>query len=67
MQQYPTSVRLPAELREWIEERSYRHIRSLSAEIVAVLDAVRRGEQHDEGFKHFASPFHRVTPRGEGA
>lgn len=51
----PTSVRLPADLKEWLEERSIRHFRSQNSELVAILDALRKGEENDpEGFRRFA-------------
>jgi len=51
----PTSIRLPAELKEWLEQRSIRHFRSQNSELVAILEALRMGEQDDEGFCRFAS------------
>lgn len=47
-------IRLPEDLREWIEDRSNRNFRSMNKEIVAILSALRRGEEDDpEGFGKF--------------
>lgn len=51
-------VRMPANLKEWLEDRSIRNFRNANAEIVAILAAVREGEETDapgEGFRPFAS------------
>lgn len=55
---HSTSIRLPNELRAWAETRSIRNYRSLSAEIVAILTAVRCGEIEMNGFERLANPSH---------
>ncbi|MCJ2873931.1 Arc family DNA-binding protein [Agrobacterium sp. 33MFTa1.1] len=51
---YP--VRLPADLKEWLETRSIRNHRSINKELVAVLSAVREGEKTGSGFEKLANP-----------
>lgn len=54
----PTSVRIPADLKDWLEDRSIRHFRSMNAELIAILTALREGEETDaegQGFRRFAS------------
>ena len=52
----PTSIRLPADLKEWVETRSIRNHRSISSEIVAILSAIREGEANGDGFQNLANP-----------
>lgn len=52
----PTSIRLPADLKEWAETRSIRNHRSLNREIIAILSAIREGEKSGAGFDVFANP-----------
>lgn len=52
----PTSVRLSADLKYWVETRSIRNHRSMNAEINAILAAVRHGEEHGSGMECFANP-----------
>jgi plasmid stability protein len=50
-------LRLPEDLKIWVENRSIRHHRSTNKELVAILDALRKGEETDapgEGFHRFA-------------
>lgn len=56
--EYPKlMIRLPQELKQWIEDRSIRNFRSMNAEVLAILDAVRTGEDDDPaGFRRFARP-----------
>ncbi|WP_313193706.1 Arc family DNA-binding protein [Shinella zoogloeoides] len=50
----PTSVRIPADLKGWLEDRSIKNFRSMNAELVAILSALRKGEEDDpEGFAKF--------------
>jgi len=51
---YP--VRLPADLKDWLETRSIRNFRSMNAELVAMLTAIREGEKTGSGFEKFANP-----------
>lgn len=44
-QQAPTPIRLPEELKEWIKERANANLRSVNAEITALLMKVREIEQ----------------------
>ncbi|EKF17161.1 Arc family DNA-binding protein [Nitratireductor pacificus] len=53
---HSTSIRLPIEIKEWAESRSIRNHRSMSAEIVAILSAIRDGEKTGTGFEGFANP-----------
>jgi hypothetical protein len=53
---HSTSIRLPIEIKEWAENRSIRNHRSMSAEIVAILSAIRDGEKAGSGFEKFANP-----------
>jgi len=58
MQIADMKVRLPADLKGWLEMRSIRNHRSMNKEFVAILAAVREGEETDapgEGFRRFAS------------
>lgn len=51
-------IRVPANLKEWLEDRTILNFRSMNAELVAILTAVREGEETDapgEGFRRFAS------------
>lgn len=53
-----TSVRMPSDLKAWLEDRSIKNFRSMNAELVAILTALREGEEADapgEGFRRFAS------------
>lgn len=51
---YP--VRLPADLKQWLETRSIRNFRSRNAELVAILSAIREGEARGSGFEKLANP-----------
>jgi hypothetical protein len=51
---YP--VRLPVDLKEWLESRSVRNFRSMNAELVAMLSAIREGEKTGSGFEKLANP-----------
>lgn len=51
---YP--VRLSADLKKWLETRSIRNFRSMNAELVAMLSAIREGEKSGGGFENFANP-----------
>jgi len=51
---YP--VRLPADLKEWLESRSIRNFRSLNAELVAILSTIRNGEANGSGSEKLANP-----------
>jgi hypothetical protein len=44
-QQTPTPVRLPQELKEWIKSRTGDNLRSVNAEITALLIKVREIER----------------------
>lgn len=56
MQITDMKVRLPADVKAWLESRSIRNFRSMNKELVAILTALRAGEENDpEGFKRFAS------------
>lgn len=52
----PTSIRIPADLKEWLETRSIRNFRSMNAELVAILSAIREGEASGTGFEKLANP-----------
>ncbi|MEQ1938035.1 hypothetical protein ABMA46_07265 [Mesorhizobium sp. CN5-321] len=56
MSNSPTSIRFPEDLKQWAETRSIRNHRSVSAEVVAILTAVREGEETGSGFERFANP-----------
>lgn len=49
-------IRLPEDLKQWAETRSIRNHRSMNSEINAILEAVRRGENHGSGMERFANP-----------
>jgi plasmid stability protein len=52
------TLRLPRDLKDWVEDRSIRHHRSMNKELVAILAAIRAGEETDvpgEGFHRFAT------------
>jgi len=49
-------IRLPEDLKEWMETRSIRNFRSQNAELVAILSALRDGEERGQGFERFANP-----------
>lgn len=49
-------VRLPHDLKAWVETRSIRNLRSMNAEVRAILVAVREGEERGGGFERFANP-----------
>lgn len=54
----PISVRIPADLKQWLEERSIRNFRPMSQELVAILSALRKGEEDDpEGFAKLGTTF----------
>lgn len=58
MQTERASIRMPGDLKAWLETRSIRNFRSLNAELIAILTALRAGEESDpesEGFHRFAS------------
>jgi len=44
-QQTPTPIRLPQELKDWIKSRADANLRSVNAEITALLLKVREIEQ----------------------
>lgn len=44
-QQIPTPVRLPQELKDWIKARAEANLRSVNAEITALLMKAREVEQ----------------------
>lgn len=53
----PTSIRLPDDLKQWLEERSARHFRSQNSELIAILDAIRNGEASDpNSFREHPNP-----------
>jgi plasmid stability protein len=52
----PTSIRIPSDLKEWLETRSIRNFRSMNAELVAILSAIREGEASGTGIEKFANP-----------
>lgn len=54
--QKPFGLRMPADVKTWLETRSIRNFRSMNAEIVAILAAVRAGEDGGGGFEKFANP-----------
>lgn len=56
-----TSIRFPKEIRDWLETRSIRNFRSVGAEVVAILTAVREGEKTGLGFEKFANPSSIIT------
>jgi hypothetical protein len=43
----PTPVRLPGELKTWIKDRATANLRSVNAEIIAILLQVRESERGD--------------------
>lgn len=49
-------IRLPEDLKGWMETRSIRNFRSQNAELVAILSAIREGENTGRGFENFANP-----------
>lgn len=46
----PTSIRITAELKQWIQHKAIDNYRSFNSEIVARLDASRKAEevQHEK-------------------
>jgi hypothetical protein len=49
-------IRLPRDLKDWLEDRSIRNFRAMNAELVAILSTLRKGEDEDpEGFRRFAN------------
>jgi hypothetical protein len=44
----PTPVRLPAELKDWVKARAKKNLRSLNAEIIALLIRAREVEYRQE-------------------
>jgi hypothetical protein len=49
---------IPADLKEWLEDRSVKNFRSTSKELAAILSALRRAEEDDpEGFAKFGTAF----------
>jgi hypothetical protein len=44
-QQAPTPIRLPEELKDWIKARADANLRSVNAEITALLMKARESEQ----------------------
>ena len=55
MQTKELKIRVPADLKDWVEDRSIRNFRKMNAEVLAILTAVRKGEEDDpEGFRRFA-------------
>lgn len=60
-------TRMPADLKAWLETRSIRNFRSMNAEIVAILTAVRDWEKTGLGFKKLANPSGIVTEEAEAA
>lgn len=53
----PISVRIPADLKQWLEERSIRNHRSMNAELVHMLSSLKRGAEAEAVF--VAKPGHR--------
>ncbi len=51
-----TSVRIPFDLKQWLEARSIRNHRSMSKELVAILSVIREGEANGDGFEKLANP-----------
>lgn len=50
-------IRVPEDLKEWLEGRSIRNFRSMNKELVAILASIREGEENDpEGFRRLARP-----------
>jgi len=49
-------IRLPEDLKGWMEARSIRNFRSQNAELVAILSAIREGEKTGSGFEKLANP-----------
>lgn len=49
-------IRLPEDLKEWMEARSIRNYRSMNKELVAMLSAIREAEKTGSGFEKFANP-----------
>lgn len=52
----PLLVRMPKDLKTWLETRSIRNFRSQNSELVAILTALREGEESGSGFERFANP-----------
>lgn len=52
----PFGLRLPLELKEWIENRSIRNYRSMNGEIVAILSAIRDDENKGGDLVTIANP-----------
>lgn len=40
-------IRIPVDVKKWVEERATRNFRSMNAEILTILDAVKNGEEDD--------------------
>ena len=49
-------IRLPEDLKGWMEARSIRNFRSQNAELVAILSTIRDGEKNSNGFEKLANP-----------
>lgn len=41
----PTSIRIPSELKEWIENRAERNTRSISGELVELMKKAKQEEE----------------------
>ena len=58
MQTAEMKIRLPEDLKKWVESRSIRNCRKMNGEIVALLSAIRRGEEDDpEGFAKLGTTY----------
>ncbi|WP_119257085.1 Arc family DNA-binding protein [Shinella zoogloeoides] len=56
MQTKEFKIRLPEDLKAWLENRSIRNFRSMNKELVALLSAIRDGEENGANFEKLANP-----------
>lgn len=48
-------LRLPVELRDWLESHSAKHDRSMNGQVVAILKNLARQEQSEQNYESEAS------------
>ena len=44
MNEHPTSIRIPTEIKEWLKERAEANCRTLNGEILALLKATKQAD-----------------------
>ena len=48
MRDHPTSIRIPVEVRDWLKDRAQANCRTLSGEILALLNTLKQADQKQE-------------------